>query len=88
MRADNGCGGDNETHTQRGDRNNRRWERSFPDGSVSGLKWVLDVLDDLIGYADDRGEELLKAELAQARSRASEVIAQRRTGSKRGTAKS
>ncbi|WP_407496686.1 hypothetical protein [Pseudooceanicola sp. MF1-13] len=46
------------------------------------------MLDDLIGYADDRGEELLKAELAQARSRASEVIAQRRTGSKRGTAKS
>lgn len=52
----------------------RGWERSFPDGSVKGLTWVLDVLDDLAAFADDRGETALKAELEQTRTRAAALL--------------
>lgn len=82
VQAENDRGGNGDTREQRGEGKDRCWERSFPDGSVNGLKWVLDVLDDLVAYSDHRGELLLKIELERARTRASELICRSKAGNK------
>ncbi|MCB1388290.1 MAG: hypothetical protein KDK12_03940 [Rhodobacteraceae bacterium] len=44
------------------------WERSFPKCAALGSDWVLDVLDDLSAYADDRQLTAFAARLAGVRA--------------------
>ena len=50
------------------------WTRSFPAGSVQGAGWMLDVLEDLHGYA--RHHELTDAEdlLADTRRKLARML--------------
>ncbi|MGI3167108.1 hypothetical protein [Pseudooceanicola sp. 200-1SW] len=51
------------------------WTRSFPKGSVSGSRWMLDVVADLRAYAahHDMGEA--EEILAETEDRLSQVLA-------------
>ena len=54
--------------------NRSDWTRSFPRGSVSGKRWMLEVLDDLRDYAECH--ELTEAEqlLLETRGRLVQIL--------------
>ena len=66
--------GSNDGDGRSGRGSGRSWERSFPEGSVEGTGWMLDVLDDLIAYARHHGHPALALELVQARQKVSLLL--------------
>jgi hypothetical protein len=45
------------------------WERSFPKVTIEGCMWMLDVLEDLIAFANDRELVRIGADLQEARDK-------------------
>jgi len=43
------------------------WERSFPQGTVEGVTWILDVLDDLAAFSECRDLPEVLHQLVAAR---------------------
>lgn len=50
------------------------WERSFPQGSVCGQDWVVDVLDDLIAFCQSKNHHSIAADLQTARYTAESLL--------------
>lgn len=47
----------------------KSWERSFPKVTVEGCMWMLDVLEDLIAFANDRELVRISVDLQEARDK-------------------
>ena len=47
----------------------KSWERSFPQATIEGCMWMLDVLEDLIAFANDRELVRIGADLQEARDK-------------------
>ena len=47
----------------------KSWERSFPKATIEGYMWMLDVLEDLIAFANDRELIRIGADLQEARDK-------------------
>lgn len=56
-------------------RHNRiAWTRSFPEGSVRGRRWMLEVLEDLRDYAACHNLGEAEALLGETRGRMEEIL--------------
>ncbi|WP_375174306.1 hypothetical protein [Pseudooceanicola sp.] len=55
-----------------------QWHRSYPPESFGGVKWMLDALEDLMLFAEDRNLDDVARELRSARSAIAPILQTRR----------
>ncbi len=55
-----------------------QWHRSYPPTTIGGVKWMLDALEDLVLFAEDREMDEVATELRTARSAITPILETRR----------
>lgn len=55
-----------------------QWHRSYPPASIGGVKWMLDALEDLVLFAEDRNLDDVAMELKTARNAITPILETRR----------